>query len=112
MLDEIQNPHMPAFPQSNLHLDILMGRDESLDTPDFMGGTCIPTTFAMLRLIDYHRPTRRSVHGHPRRHGEEAPDGVVLTSPTCTIILAHSITFEKREMLCMMYHIIQKTWLV
>jgi proteasome maturation protein len=30
---------MPALPQSNLHLDILMGRDETLDTPDFMGGT-------------------------------------------------------------------------
>jgi proteasome maturation protein len=37
MLTSAQNPHMPAMPQSNLHLDILMGRDEILDTPDFMG---------------------------------------------------------------------------
>ncbi|KAI0638777.1 proteasome maturation factor UMP1 [Trametes polyzona] len=31
-----QNSHMPILPQSNLHLDILMGRDEILDCPDFM----------------------------------------------------------------------------
>lgn len=27
---------MPALSQSNLHLDILMGRDEMLECPDFM----------------------------------------------------------------------------
>ncbi|KAM5537527.1 hypothetical protein V8D89_008854 [Ganoderma adspersum] len=32
-----QNPHMPILPQSNLHLDILMGRDETLECADFMG---------------------------------------------------------------------------
>ncbi|KAI0044361.1 proteasome maturation factor UMP1 [Auriscalpium vulgare] len=31
------NRHMPAFPQSNVHLDILMGRDETLDVTDFFG---------------------------------------------------------------------------
>ncbi|THH21023.1 hypothetical protein EW146_g482 [Bondarzewia mesenterica] len=31
------NPHMPALPQSNIHLDILMGRDETLDVDDFFG---------------------------------------------------------------------------
>lgn len=31
-----QNPHMPILPQSNLHLDILMGRDETLEPADFM----------------------------------------------------------------------------
>ncbi|RPD56225.1 proteasome maturation factor UMP1 [Lentinus tigrinus ALCF2SS1-7] len=31
-----QNPHMPIMPQSNLHLDILMGRDETLECADFM----------------------------------------------------------------------------
>lgn len=29
---------MPTMPQSNLHLDILMGRDEILDVGDFFGG--------------------------------------------------------------------------
>ncbi|KAF8480878.1 proteasome maturation factor UMP1 [Russula ochroleuca] len=29
------NPHMPAMPQSNIHLDILEGRDETLDVTDF-----------------------------------------------------------------------------
>ncbi|KAG8905837.1 hypothetical protein FRB99_008139 [Tulasnella sp. 403] len=28
------NLHFPALPQSNLHLDILMGRDEELDVTD------------------------------------------------------------------------------
>ncbi|KAI0726061.1 proteasome maturation factor UMP1 [Fomitopsis betulina] len=31
-----RSSHMPAFPQSNPHLDILMGRDETLDCADFM----------------------------------------------------------------------------
>lgn len=33
-----QNPHMPAFPQSNLQLDILMGRDETIEPADIFGG--------------------------------------------------------------------------
>ncbi|ETW87673.1 hypothetical protein HETIRDRAFT_438065 [Heterobasidion irregulare TC 32-1] len=32
------NPHMPSFPQSNIHLDILMGRDETIDVADIFGG--------------------------------------------------------------------------
>ncbi|KAG0699737.1 proteasome maturation factor UMP1-domain-containing protein [Suillus ampliporus] len=32
------SPHMPAMPQSNIHLDILMGRDETLDPADFFLG--------------------------------------------------------------------------
>jgi len=31
------NPHMPTIPHSNIHLDILMGRDEMLDVSDFFG---------------------------------------------------------------------------
>ncbi|CUA77457.1 proteasome maturation protein [Rhizoctonia solani] len=31
------SPHMPTMPQSNIHLDILMGRDETLDVGDFFG---------------------------------------------------------------------------
>jgi len=31
----VQNPHMPAMAQSNIHLDILDGRDETLDVTDF-----------------------------------------------------------------------------
>ncbi|KAF9646838.1 proteasome maturation factor UMP1 [Thelephora ganbajun] len=33
-----KNAHMPALRQSNIHLDILMGRDESLDVSDAFGG--------------------------------------------------------------------------
>ncbi|KAJ7226075.1 proteasome maturation factor UMP1 [Mycena pura] len=32
------NPHMPALPQSNIHLDILMGRDETIEPVDVFGG--------------------------------------------------------------------------
>ncbi|KAJ7071551.1 proteasome maturation factor UMP1 [Mycena amicta] len=32
------NPHMPGLPQSNLHLDILMGRDETIEPVDIFGG--------------------------------------------------------------------------
>ncbi|KAF9072662.1 proteasome maturation factor UMP1-domain-containing protein [Rhodocollybia butyracea] len=32
------NPHMPILPQTNLQLDILMGRDEAVETSDvFLG---------------------------------------------------------------------------
>ena len=38
-----QNAHMPILPQSNLHLDILMGRDETLECADFMApGASLP----------------------------------------------------------------------
>jgi hypothetical protein len=29
---------MPAFPQSNIHLDILMGRDECIEPTDVFAG--------------------------------------------------------------------------
>ncbi|KAJ7456434.1 proteasome maturation factor UMP1 [Mycena latifolia] len=32
------SPHMPAMPQSNLHLDILMGCDETIEPVDIFGG--------------------------------------------------------------------------
>jgi hypothetical protein len=36
MMNTVQNPHMPALQTTNVHLDILMGRDETIDTCDFM----------------------------------------------------------------------------
>ncbi|KAF9243744.1 proteasome maturation factor UMP1, partial [Melanogaster broomeanus] len=32
------NPHMPGMGQGNIHLDILMGRDETLEPADFFLG--------------------------------------------------------------------------
>ncbi|KAK1216715.1 hypothetical protein PQX77_020644 [Marasmius sp. AFHP31] len=32
-----KNPHMPALPQSNIQLDILMGRDETVEPGDVFG---------------------------------------------------------------------------
>ena len=37
MLIALQRPHSLVAPGSNLHLDILMGRDEELAPADFMG---------------------------------------------------------------------------
>ena len=38
----LENLHMPALPRSNIHLDILMGRDEMLDVHDvFLGAQLI-----------------------------------------------------------------------
>ncbi|KAJ7924468.1 proteasome maturation factor UMP1 [Mycena leptocephala] len=36
------SPHMPALPDSNLHLDILMGRDETIVPADIFGGCAAP----------------------------------------------------------------------
>jgi proteasome maturation protein len=33
-----QNPHIPGMGQSNIHLDILMGRDEMLEPADLFLG--------------------------------------------------------------------------
>ncbi|KAI0271607.1 proteasome maturation factor UMP1 [Gloeopeniophorella convolvens] len=38
------NPHMPAMAQSNIHLDILEGRDEILDVPDFFDFEARPSS--------------------------------------------------------------------
>lgn len=32
----MQNPHMPTYRTTNVHLDILMGRDETVEPADFM----------------------------------------------------------------------------
>ncbi|KAH8834894.1 proteasome maturation factor UMP1 [Flagelloscypha sp. PMI_526] len=32
------SPHMPGLPANNLHLDILMGRDEAIEAVDIFGG--------------------------------------------------------------------------
>ncbi|KAG8833142.1 hypothetical protein FRC17_011262 [Serendipita sp. 399] len=44
-----QNPHFPALPQSNIHLDILMGRDSTLDIGDFFGDADVGPQF-----VDIH----------------------------------------------------------
>jgi len=38
LLISAQNPHMPGMPQSNLQLDILMGRDEIIEPVDIFSG--------------------------------------------------------------------------
>ncbi|KAF9263119.1 proteasome maturation factor UMP1 [Marasmius fiardii PR-910] len=39
------DPHMPALPQSNIHLDILMGRDETIGPSDVFGEPIRATPF-------------------------------------------------------------------
>lgn len=62
---------MPAFSTSNIHLDVLMGRDESLDTADFM----MSSTFMSLLLIELGTDLCISIVGAELRqpldiHGE------------------------------------------
>lgn len=49
-----QNPHMPALKTSNVHLDVLMGRDEAVECADFMmpGMSILISTVAFLMFSD------------------------------------------------------------
>lgn len=69
---------MPALPQSNIHLDILMGRDETLQPVDFFGGVTLFMTPLCVYWTDRCiRSGGRSLDGHPQRYGEEAPHLIV-----------------------------------
>ncbi|PVF94550.1 hypothetical protein CPB86DRAFT_788943 [Serendipita vermifera] len=50
-----QNPHFPAMQQSNVHMDILMGRDTTLDVGDFFGDIEYGTQF-----VDIHRDMEKA----------------------------------------------------
>ncbi|PPQ72678.1 hypothetical protein CVT26_002894 [Gymnopilus dilepis] len=55
---KIVAPSLPTFngPQANLHLDILMGRDELIDPADvFLGPDSIPA-------FDVHKEIQKSLH--------------------------------------------------
>lgn len=57
---------MPAIPQSNLHLDILMGRDETIGPADVFGGNVEPLIFfagAQLTLIGLETGPSLNIHG-------------------------------------------------
>jgi proteasome maturation protein len=41
LLSVYQRQRMPILPSSNLHLDILMGKDELIDYEDFLNGNII-----------------------------------------------------------------------
>lgn len=63
---------MPAMPQSNIHLDILMGRDETLEVFEAFGGTHDGFMLPELILIDVYRADGSAIYEHPRGYGEEA----------------------------------------
>lgn len=69
---------MPALPQSNIHLDILMGRDETLDVADFFGSRCHNryTASHVILTIVFARHGVGSFDEYSRRHGEEAAHAV------------------------------------
>lgn len=56
-----QNPHMPAMPRSNIHLDILEGRDETLDVTDFFSEYFL----AILSVLGPHLPAPSDFEPHP-----------------------------------------------
>jgi hypothetical protein len=52
---------MAAIPSSNLHLDILMGKDETIDYEDFLNGNVYQKGIeSIYKLIVYYR----SCHGN------------------------------------------------
>jgi len=51
MIPNEKSPHLPIIPRSNIHLDILMGRDETLHVSDFFGSESLSTPFFRPRYI-------------------------------------------------------------
>jgi hypothetical protein len=52
---------MPALPQSNVHLDILMGRDETIEPADIFGGELNVLTSSLVLMCSQEwriRPPR------------------------------------------------------
>ena len=61
---------MPAMPHSNIHLDILMGRDEALDVGDFFGGKsyCFIKYYGSLRFpLDMETAPPLDIHADMER---------------------------------------------
>lgn len=56
MADALQNPHLPTYRTTNVHLDILMGRDESIEPADYMvPGAHSISNAALYLLTTRHR---------------------------------------------------------
>lgn len=52
MLNWLQRPHTISAPRTNLHLDILMGRDETIDFSDvFLGESRILFLISFFNLF-------------------------------------------------------------
>lgn len=74
-----QNMHMPALPRSNIHLDILMGRDELLDVADVFGGMFSNPSLEQQCLTTYFCRRRGGARdGHSRSDGTKAPDVIFV----------------------------------
>lgn len=63
---------MPTMPRSNIHLDILMGRDETLDVGDFFGGMMITsweisTEFHFIFCVDIETSLPLDIHADMER---------------------------------------------
>lgn len=64
---------MPTYSTSNIHLDVLMGRDESLDCADFMMPSMYLILDSVLHLIEaFYRLRTSTTLEYPCRDGEEA----------------------------------------
>ena len=64
---------MPALPRSNIHLDILMGRDETVDVTDVFNGksTLIIISYSTLNIYFCLREGNNNIVGHTRGHGTQ-----------------------------------------
>ena len=72
----------------NLHLDILMGRDERLDYADVFGGEYLPS-LQYHYLMTIYRCGDVACYWNPRSNGEEVEDVMFFATSN---LLAHSTT--------------------
>lgn len=68
---------MPALPRSNIHLDILMGRDETLDVSEVFLGTYHFSKINDMLTASY-RKGDGTASGYPCRHGTQATTVIVF----------------------------------
>jgi hypothetical protein len=57
---------MPNISRSNIHLDILMGRDETLDVSDFFGSESLFRALYIPTILGFDVPTPQSHSRLPR----------------------------------------------
>jgi Proteasome maturation factor UMP1 len=82
-----QNGYLPAMQKSNLHLDILMGRDEMIEPADIFGGACCRSLLHLAMSCNFHiRIRNRKPDGYSQRDGKEA--SIVMLGPSvCTVFI-------------------------
>ena len=81
-----KNPHISGVPQSNIHLDILMGRDETIEPVDIFGGEIL--FLSIIHSLTSYRDGDWTANRPPQRDGKILPY-VVYVQILSTPLSAH-----------------------